>query len=153
MKYSATKRRGRRRRGAAAVELAVALIPLWTIVMAVLEGGRMMSVQEVAINAVREGARLASLGGSTMGTSTSTGANEVNFRVRSYLAGAGLPTSSVTVTVTDLDQTVTELTQADPGDRIQVQISVPFSAVAIAPPWFFGNATIRATSVMRKEGP
>ncbi|GAC1475919.1 MAG: hypothetical protein NVSMB9_29360 [Isosphaeraceae bacterium] len=146
--------RSKHRRGAAAVELAVSLIPLMTIVMGVIEGGRMMSVQEIAGNAVREGARLAVLGGSTMGTDTSSGTNEVNYRVRSFIGSAGLSTSSATVTINDLDQpTITDLTQASPGDRIQVLVSFPFSSVALIPPWFFGTATVKATCVMRKEGP
>jgi Flp pilus assembly protein TadG len=146
--------RSRQRRGTAAVELAVALIPLMTIVMGIIEGGRMMLVQEVAGNAVREGARLAALSGSTMGTSTSSGATEVNYRVRSYMNAAGFSTGSATVTITDLDQTgITDLTQASAGDRTQVQISFPFSSVALIPPWFFGSATVKATCVMRKEGP
>lgn len=142
------------RRGTAAVELAVSLIPLMTIVMGVIESGRMMAVQEIAANAVREGARLSSLGGSAAGTSVTTGSNEVNYRVRSYLSSAGVSTASATVTVTDLDQpTVTDLTLTSPGDRIQVGVSLPFSSVALCPPWFFGSATVTATSVMRKESP
>jgi Flp pilus assembly protein TadG len=149
-------KRGRRkqRKGAAAVELAVCLIPLMTIVMGIIESGRMMMVQEIANNATREGDRLSSLSGATIGTSTSTGSSEVNYRVRSYLSGAGLPTGSLTLTITDLDQTsLTDLTQANVGDRIQVQASMPYSSVALCPPWFFGNATVTATSIMRKESP
>lgn len=142
------------RRGAAAVELAVTLIPLMTIVMGVLEGGRMMAVQEIAVNAVREGARLSALSGSTIGTQTSSGPYEVNYRVRSYLSNASLSTASATVTVTDLDQpSLADLTASSAGDRIQVKVSLPFSSVALCPPWFFGSATVVATSVMRKEAP
>jgi Flp pilus assembly protein TadG len=148
------RRRQRQRRGAAAVELAVCLIPLMTIVMGIIECGRLMMVQEIANNATREGARLSSLSGATMGTSTSTSSSDVNYRVRSYLTGAGLSTGSATITISDLDQTtITDLPQANVGDRIQVQSSMPYSSVALCPPWFFGNATITATSIMRKEAP
>ena len=146
--------RRNRRKGAAAVELAVCLVPLMTIVMGIIECGRLMMVQEIANNAAREGARLSALSGSTMGTSTSTGSSEVNYRVLSYLTGAGLPTDSVTITITDLDTTgVTDLPQANVGDRIQVQASMPYSSVALCPPWFFRSATVTATSIMRKEAP
>jgi Flp pilus assembly protein TadG len=147
------KRHGRRR-GTAAVELAVSLIPLMMIVMGIIESGRLMSVQEIASNAVREGARLSTLGGSTIGSNNTSGAYEVDYRVRSYLNGAGVSTGSATITVTDLDQTgITDLPQASPGDRIQVTVSMPYSSIALSPPWFFGNATIVATGVMRKEAP
>src|SRR5436309_2178947 len=86
--------RSNRRLGAAAVELAVALPPLMAILMGVLEGGRLMSAEEIVVNAAREGARLAALGGSTMGTSTSTGATEVNYCVRQYLSSGGISTTS-----------------------------------------------------------
>ncbi len=147
-----SQRRHRRRRGAATVELAVSLIPLMTIVLGIVESGRLMSAQEIASNAVREGARLSTLGGSTIGSSNASGAYEVNYRVRSYLNAASISTSSATITVTDLDQPgITDLPQASTGDRIQVQVSIPYSSIALVPPWFFGNATIVATSVMRKE--
>jgi Flp pilus assembly protein TadG len=144
----------RERKGAAAVEFAFVLLPVMGIVVGTIESGRLMSVQEMMVNAVREGARLSALGGSTMGTSTSSGAYEVNNRVREYLNAAGIPTTSATITVTDLDQpAITDLPQASPGDRIQVSVSLPYSSVAWGTSWFFSNATLSATSVMRKEAP
>jgi Flp pilus assembly protein TadG len=146
--------KSRRRKGTAAVELAFCMVPLMTIVMGIIECGRLMMVEEVTQNATREGARLSSLSGAVIGSSTTTGSNEVDYRVLSYLAGAGVPTGSVTITVTDLDQPgLTDLTLANVGDRIQVQASMPFISVALCTPWFFGNATITATSVMMKEAP
>src|SRR3954470_19447843 len=92
----------RPRRGTAAVELAVSIMPLMIIVMGVFEGGRLMMVEEQIVNAAREGARLAALGGSTMGSSSGTGSTEVNYRVRQYLSAAQI-TSGVTITISDLD--------------------------------------------------
>jgi Flp pilus assembly protein TadG len=148
------KTQTRRHRGSAAVEFAVALPPLMAIFMGVLESGRLMSAQEIVVNAAREGARYAVLGGSSMGTSTSTGATEVNYYVRQYLGAGGLSTASATITITDLDNsTVTDLPQATTGDRIQVAVSLPFKSVAWSTPWYFGSANLTATSVMRKESP
>jgi Flp pilus assembly protein TadG len=123
------------------------------LVLGIIECGQVMSAEEVITNATREGARLASLGGSTMGTSTSTGANEVNYRVRSSLDAGGVSSSQATVTITDLAGAVTDLTQANTGDEIQVSVSVPFSKIAWSTPWFFGNATLSSSSIMRKESP
>src|SRR5262245_45147178 len=58
--------RSRRTRAAAAVELAASLPPLMAILMGVIESGRLMSASEIVVNATREGARYATLGGSTM---------------------------------------------------------------------------------------
>jgi Flp pilus assembly protein TadG len=144
----------RRRRGAAAVEFAVVLLPMWTIVMGIIECGRLMSAETILVNAAREGARLAVLSGSTMGTSTSTGATEVNYRVREFLDSASISSSAATVTVTDLDNTsIADLTSASAGDRIQVSVSIPFTSVAWTTPWFFKSATLSMNSIMRKEAP
>jgi Flp pilus assembly protein TadG len=122
--------------------------------MGILETGRLMMVQELIINSAREGARLAALGGSTVGTNTSTGSYEVNYCVRQSLAGAQIPASAATITITDLDNsTITDLPQSNTGDRIQVTVSVPFKQVAWSSPWFFGNATLTGSSIMRKEAP
>ena len=124
------------------------------IVMGIFEGGRLMMLQEQLVNAAREGARLAVLGGSTTGTSSSTGPYEVNHRVRGYLNAAQIPTDYVAITVSDLDNaTASDLPQASPGDRIQVGVSVPFARVAWVTPWFFGDATLNAACIMRKEAP
>jgi hypothetical protein len=125
-----------------------------TIVMGIIECGRLMMVEEVTVNATREGARLSTLSGATIGSSSSTGSSEVTYRVLSFLTAANIPTSSVTVTVTDLDNSgISDLTSASTGDRIQVQTSMPYTSVALFPPWFFGNATISSTSIMMKEAP
>lgn len=143
----------KRRRGVAAVELAIAVMPLMMIMMGILEGGRLMMVEEQLGNAAREGARLAVLGGSTMGSSTSTSSTDVNYRVRQYLAPAQI-INGVSVTITDLDApTIGDLTEASAGDRIQVAVSVPFQQVAWCSPWFFGQATLASSCIMRKEAP
>jgi Flp pilus assembly protein TadG len=142
-----------RRKAVAAVEFAVVLPLLMTIVMGIIECGRLMSAEEILINASREGARLAVLGGSTMGTSTSTGPYEVNYRVRQSLDGAAVSSACATITVTDLDRSITDLPDADVGDRIQVSVSIPFAAVAWCTPWFFGGANLSTNCIMRKEAP
>jgi Flp pilus assembly protein TadG len=106
----------RRRRGVAAVEFAVVLLPLMTIVMGIIECGRLMSAEEILINASREGARLAVLGGSTIGTDTSTGPHEVKYRVRQSLDGGAITSSAAHIAINDLDQLTgfTDLPQANP---------------------------------------
>jgi Flp pilus assembly protein TadG len=145
--------RERVRRGAVAVECALILPFLMMVILGIIECGQVMTSEEIITNASREGARLASLGGSTIGTSTSTGANEVNYRVRSYLIAGGIPSSAATITVTDLDGAVSDLPLSTTGDRIQVTASVPFKKIAWSTPWYFGSATLTSSSIMRKENP
>jgi Flp pilus assembly protein TadG len=54
--------RWRRTRGAAAVELALVLVPLLVIVLGTIDWGYYFMVRQVATNAAREGARAAALG-------------------------------------------------------------------------------------------
>ena len=146
------KVRRARRRGVAAVECALMLPLVMTIVMGVIESGRMTLAQGVIANASREGARLAVLGGTTIGTDTSTGSNEVKYLVRTYLDGGSVASSAATITVTDLDYNgMTDLPQSAVGDRIQISVSVPFSSIAWCTPWFFGTSTLKQISIMRKE--
>lgn len=142
-----------RRRGAVALEAALTLPFFVLIIFGILESGQVMMSEEVIINAAREGARLASLGGSTIGTNTSSGSNEVNYRVRSYLDNAGVSSANATVTVADLDRSISDLTSASVGDQIKVTVSVPFSKISWSSPMFFGNANLSNASTMRKESP
>jgi hypothetical protein len=105
--------------------------------LGIIETGQVMSDEEIIVNAAREGARLASLGGSTIGSYSTTGANEVIYRVKSGLDAAGVSSAYATITVTDLDNAITDLPQASIGDRIQVSVSVPFSKIA----WSLSHST------------
>jgi Flp pilus assembly protein TadG len=60
----ATRRRRRLRgdRGAAAVEFALVLIPLFLVISGIIDFGRAYNTQETLTQAARVGARLASLG-------------------------------------------------------------------------------------------
>jgi Flp pilus assembly protein TadG len=113
----------RARRGVAAVELAVALPLLLLLLLGIWEVGRMVEVQQLLSNAVREGGRQASTGVKTI--------DEVKDVVVRYLKQNGV------TAVTANDVTVINLTnggRSDPTvaeqlDRIQITISVPFNSV------------------------
>jgi len=146
--------RGGRRRGAVALEYALTLPFLALIILGIIECGQLMSAQELMANAGREGGRLAVLGGSTIGSNSSTGANEVNYRIRTYLDGSSIPSSAAQIAVTDLDNSgMTDLPQSASGDRIRVSITVPFKLISWSPSFFFGGVTLKSTSIMRKESP
>src|SRR3954463_14275383 len=81
-----------RRRGTAAVEFAL-VAPLFVLlVFGMIEYGRMVMVQQLLVNAAREGARVGVLDGST-GTSVTTAVNN-------YLQPAGITTASVLIVPT-----------------------------------------------------
>jgi len=139
-----TRRRGaglRRRRGVAAVEAAV-LMPLALMLMlGTWEVGRMVEVNQILNNAAREGGRAASTGQYT--------SPQVQQTVVNYLMNAGLPYNSATVTVTDLTNPGTDCTQASEMDELQIQVSIPMSAVRWSAATLVSNSatTLNATTI------
>ena len=127
----------RKRRGVAAVEFAIIAPIFFLLVMGCIEFGRALMVQQVLTNASRVGAREAIRLAATE-TEAVTAAQD-------YASGAAVPGTSVTVQPNPA--------VAGAGDMITVRVEVPFSNVSWTPaPWFLGNSTLTATSVMRKEG-
>src|SRR3569623_2064006 len=80
------------RRGAAAVEAAICLPVLLTLMFGVWEVGRLAQVQQILSNAVHDGARIASQG--TLNGTPVTVA-KVQQAVRDYMPRAGLPRAAV----------------------------------------------------------
>jgi Flp pilus assembly protein TadG len=81
----------------------------------------MVEVTQVLTNAAREGGRSASTGQYTN--------TQVQQTVLNYLQNAGLPSASATVTISDLTNPNTDCTAATVLDKLQVTVSIPFSAL------------------------
>ena len=111
------------RRGVAAVELAVVLPFLLLLLLGIWEVGRMVEVQQLLTNAVREGGRQASTGVKTVA--------QVKDEVVQYLKNNGISKVSASdVTVVNL----TEASRAQPADAVQldqyrISVSIPFDSV------------------------
>jgi Flp pilus assembly protein TadG len=137
----------RKRRGVAAVEFAIVAPLLFVLVLGLIEFGRVMMVQEILVNAAREGARTGTLPGSAVADVEST--------VNNYLDSSSIPHAYATIAVYDngVQQASGGTTPIGvAGDQIQVTITVPFNSVSwLATPLFMGGKTLGATVVMRKE--
>jgi Flp pilus assembly protein TadG len=128
--------RGRRRRAAAVVEMAVVTPLLLTLLFGIIEYGWLFMIKQTMTNAAREGCRVATLQGSTDGQITGT--------ITSYLTGTGLAGADYTVT----------LTHATPGNPTEtVVVTVPYRNVSLLG-GFFGSTdwSLGSTCSMRKEG-
>ncbi|MGE0481492.1 MAG: TadE/TadG family type IV pilus assembly protein [Phycisphaerae bacterium] len=128
-------RRGRwSRRGAAAVEMAVVTPLLLTMVFGIIEYGWVFTIRQSLTNAAREGARIASLPGSTD--------TEIQTRVAQYLQPLGLTTYTA------------NLTRATVENPIEtVHVTIPYSDVTLIGAYFGStNYNLGATCSMRKEG-
>ena len=126
------------RTGAAALEFAIVAPLFFLLVMGLFEFGRMMMVQEILTNGVREGARKAVLPGATQ--------SDVNTVIDNYMTSAGI--SGHTKSCTPDPATATG------GSTVTVTVSVPYNSVSWLPVStvrFLNNKTLTATVVMRKE--
>jgi Flp pilus assembly protein TadG len=126
-----------RRRGAAAVELAVVAPVILLLLTGIWEVGRMVEVQQILSNAAREGARQAATGQLTN--------TQVETVVVEYLQAAGIPTANINTTgnnglqtitgnpqlqmVTDLTNPGYDVSNAQYLDQIQVTVQLPFQDV------------------------
>ncbi len=125
-----------RRRAAAAVEMAVVTPLLLTMVFGIIEFGWMFTVKNTMLNAVREGARVGALQGSTY--------SDIQTRIDQFLTPLSLNGS--------VNYTIVEATEDDP--IVSVSLSVPQAQVSIVGNYFNWLLTgdITATASMRKEG-
>ncbi len=116
----------RERKGIVAVEAAFVLPVVLILMIGMWEVGRLVQVQQVVMNAAREGARLAA-GGASGGVEV-TNAMVVQ-AVRDYMTSAGFPAATVSgaqITLTCLaSPTWTNPSDALPLDRFQVQVVIP----------------------------
>jgi Flp pilus assembly protein TadG len=107
------------------------------LVLAMIEYGRMVMVQQIITNGAREGARAAVLDGATT--------SGVNSSVSTYCTNGGVKNVSVTVTPDPPSN-------AASGDPVTVRVSVGFSQVSWLPsPMYLGGKTLNASAVMRRE--
>jgi Flp pilus assembly protein TadG len=112
------------RHGAAAIELAAVFPLIVMLLLGLMEVGRLIEVQQILTNAVREGGRQASTGRRSN--------SEVAQVVRDYLKNAGLSTSNVVVTVGNLGAPGVDSTNASQLDRLQVKVTIPYNDIRLA---------------------
>ena len=143
--------RARRRRGAAALEFAIACPLLFLIFLGMVEIGRAMMAAGALAAAARSGARAASVTGGSYSSATGAAAT--------VLSDADLPNSGATtvtvngVVVTD-DESFREA--AVPGATVGVKVALPYSSVSWLPGggvlFLSANQSIAAVCEMTKEG-
>lgn len=129
-----TRRMEKKRRGGAAVEMAIVAPLLLTLLFGIIEFGYAFTVRQGLCTAAREGARVASLPGSSN--------SEVQSRVDEYLEPLGLYGYQ------------TSLTRATADNPVEtVSISIPYSNVSLLGGYFGStNFNLSSTCSMRKEG-
>jgi hypothetical protein len=102
--------------------------------------GRFIEVRQILTSAAEEGARQASTG-------QVTNAQVVNI-VTGCVAAAGLPTQNLTVTVSDLTNPGTDVSQATCLDNLQVTVTIPFVNVRWCSSLLVTNATTQVDATV-----
>lgn len=127
------------------VEFAVVAPLLFLLVFGLIEFGRYVMLQQIAITSTREGSRKVALG-------TTTSDQQVDTVVRNYLAAGGVqgsvandPTKVVVnVSPSDLDDIA-------PGTPITVDLQISFAELTWLPGDFFGLASVNVSSSTTME--
>lgn len=111
-------------RGAAAVEFALVLPLLLTLLLGVWDFGRLVEVDQILTNAAREAGRQVS----TAQGSTSA----VQQVVTNYMARSGISTTGMTITVTNLTSSSrNDPTTAQQLDQYQLVVTLPSNNVRL----------------------
>jgi Flp pilus assembly protein TadG len=139
--FRSERNEAERRGGTACVEFALILPILLSLVLGILEIGRYIEVRQILMAAAREGARQAASG-------MMTDAQVVTV-VTGYVQAASLPTTNLTVTVEDLTNPGTDVSQATTLDNLLVKAQLPYNKVQWSTTSFFLNSgtTIESNAV------
>lgn len=125
----ANKFRAQRRRGAAAVETAIIMIPLTMLLFGVFEYGRLLLDMNVLNNAAREGCRYALVNNTDPSVATNTKNVVVNF-----MAGRDVGFGGFTVSVSGTHQgAATPVNNLVAGDMITVTVTGTYKLMNIIP--------------------
>ncbi len=128
------------RRATACVEFALILPVLLIFVLGMLEMGRFIEVRQILTSAAEEGARQASAGQITNAQVVSV--------VTGCVAASGLPTTGLAVTVADLTNPGTDVSQATCLDNLQVTVTIPFVNVRWCSSLLVTNATTQVDATV-----
>ncbi|HEX3658899.1 MAG TPA: TadE/TadG family type IV pilus assembly protein [Pirellulales bacterium] len=131
-----SRRKAENRRGTAAVEAALVMPLMLSLMLGVWEVGRAVQMTQLLNDAARQGARMAA-GGINNGTSVTVAM--VQQAVRDSMTASGFPTAAVsgaTITLTNLSgHTWTDPCNAQPLDPFRVSVVVPAGAAFNSVRW------------------
>jgi Flp pilus assembly protein TadG len=134
------------RRGVAMVEFAIVLPIFLLAIIGIIEFGRVVMVQQMLVNAAREGARRAVTPGATNSQVTTLVDNYLD-NVDRYVENA----ANRQIAITDENGNAIDLATRPSKEEVAVTVSVPYSEVGVGFSSYFSGATLGATVQVRKE--
>jgi Flp pilus assembly protein TadG len=130
-------------RGTAIIEGTIVLLMFLVVLFAILEGSRLVSVEQVLTNAAREGARLSVA--PLAGTSTLPTTTEIENQVNSFLQSSAIQGATVTV-----QRPVVITTGGIDTQFTRVRVEVPYDVITLKM-FNFLEVTLSAEALMRNE--
>jgi Flp pilus assembly protein TadG len=132
--------------GQALAEFALIMPMLFLLVAGIIGFGRAWNIQQVVVDAAREGARVAVVQNPTTSDST-TGVAFVRHTINARLAAAVLDTTAATITIAG--------NWRKTNDPMQVTVNMPYALplLSVLMNWATGtpNFQIHSTTTMRNE--
>jgi Flp pilus assembly protein TadG len=139
---SLPSRRQPRRQAAAAVEFALVLPFLVTLLLGMFEISRVLLVKETLSNAAQQACRT--------GARPGKASSDVTAEVDTVMSNASLSQYSVTILVNDVSA---DVSTASRGDKVSVKVGVPVSQVFWVSTLFISGSTVESeTVVMMRQG-
>ena len=135
-------RTGRKRRGAACVEMAFIAPVIFLLLFASVEFARMMMIKQALTNAAREGCRQAVL-------ITTRDYRDAETTVRDYLRGCVAQFDDESVVRVSISPQFVSVPAT--GTEVTVSVEVNCSDVSWLPPMFLAEASISGTAKMNRE--
>jgi Flp pilus assembly protein TadG len=137
------------RRGVAAVEFALVLPVFLTVSLGIIEYGRALMAANLVTNAAREGCRIAGQAGYSNADVQSSVQNSL---ASSLKLSSGQVTVNVTITpAAGNPDPQNQCANAHLRDLVEVEVKVPYSAVALIPASFLQGVTLSGRSYMRHD--
>ena len=130
------------------VEMAVCFPIFMLMLLGIIEFGRALMVSQLLTAAAREGCRVAVIDRATEGDVENEIRNMVTGSVGCQPADAQI---DIVVTAISNGANVNDLADADQRDLIEIDITVPFSAVSFTTGRFLEGNDLRGQCAMRKE--
>lgn len=147
-----------RRRGTSAVEVALTLPIFIMFLAALMEFSHFIFVSHMLKAAAKSGARYGSTGGVTTAQVQTRVQQIVNSSIKAGKATILIRDASVFDTANMNPSTINystlpnvELSTIEQGHLYIVQVTVPYSQVALLPPFWVKNRTVTGQSVLRHE--
>jgi Flp pilus assembly protein TadG len=135
------------RGGATVVEMAVVLSTVVLFLFSIFEYGRYVMIENLLINAVRDGCRYA-----LVHCQDATVVEDTQAVVIQKMAGLDSQLIGLTVTVYPTDSPAAALNSINPDDPITVQGTGTFRALFPQMPYLPSSFTMRSASIMTCEG-